>query len=152
MFYSGTQGHLFIDGVKAAKVRSWSMNSSLSLLNTTSLGDTDATSTPGVRTNSGSCQLYYYAPADGLTGENSCSTLIRKLLKQKTDGGEDGQAAEAEKVTLKLAITESATSAGAKHIQGEAYLTSVAMSCAVGEVLSASVNFRCDGAWTEVAI
>ena len=41
MFYSGTQGQMFIDGVKAAKVRSWTMNSSLSLLDTTTLGDTD---------------------------------------------------------------------------------------------------------------
>ena len=29
MFYSGTQGQMFIDGVKAAKVRSWSFNSAL---------------------------------------------------------------------------------------------------------------------------
>ena len=97
MFYSGSQGHMYIDGVKAAKVRSWSFNSSLGLLDTTTLGDTDATATPGIRTNTGSCQLFYYAPADGLVGENSCSTLINKLLKQKTAGGEDGQAAEPEK-------------------------------------------------------
>ena len=51
MFYSGSQGHMYIDGVKAAKVRSWSFNSSLGLLDTTSLGDTDATATPGIRTN-----------------------------------------------------------------------------------------------------
>ena len=98
MFYSGTLSQMFIDGVKAAKVRSWSFNSSLGLLDTTTLGDTDATSTPGIRTNAGSCQLYYYAPVDGVI-ENSCNALIRKLIKQ-TVGGEDGQAAEPEKVTL----------------------------------------------------
>ena len=102
--------------------------------------------------NTGSCQLFYYAPADGLVGENSCSTLINKLLKQKTAGGEDGQAAEPEKVKLKLTITESATALGVKHIEGEVYLTSVAMTCAVGEVFSADVAFQCDGAWTEVAL
>jgi len=150
MFYSGTQGQLFIDGTKAAKVRSWSLNSSLGLLDTTTLGDTDATSTPGIRTNTGSCSLFYYAPADGLVGENSCSTLIRKLLKQKD--GDDGQAAEPEKVTLRLTITENAHTTGAKHIQGEVYLTSVAMTCSVGEVFSADVAFQCDGAWTEVAL
>lgn len=152
MFYSGTQGHMFIDGVKAAKVRSWSFNSSLGLLDTTSLGDTDSTSTPGIRTNTGNCSLYYYAPVDGLVGGNSCSTLIGKLLKQKSVGGEDGQAAEAEKVTLRLTVTESSTSTGPKQIEGDAYLTSVAMTCAVGEVFSAEVAFQCDGAWKEVAI
>ena len=152
MFYSGTQGQMFIDGVKAAKVRSWSLSSSLDLLPTTTLGDTDSTSTPGIRTNSGSCSLFYYAPVDGLAGDNSCSTLIRKLLKQKASGDEAGLAPEAEKVTLRLAITESPTSTGVKHIQGEVYLTSVSMSCAVGEVFSADVSFQCDGAWTEVAL
>ena len=150
MFYSGTQGEMFIDGTKAAKVRSWSFNSSLGLLDTTTLGDTDATSTPGIRTSTGNCSIFYYAPAGDET--NSCSDLIGKLLKQKTADAEDGQAAEAEKVTLKLAVTESATSAGVKHIQGEVYLTSVAMTCAVGEVFSAEVAFQCNGAWTEVAL
>ena len=81
----------------------------------------------GIRvTNTGSCRLYYYAPADGAVFlVNSCSTLIRKLLKQKTAGAEDGQAAEPEKVTLRLTITENAHSNGVKHIQGEVYLTSV---------------------------
>ena len=105
---------------------------------------------PRHRTNTGSCQ--YYAPADGLVGGNSCSTLINKLLKQKTAGGEDGQAAEPEKVKLKLTITESATALGVKHIEGEVYLTSVAMTCAVGEVFSGDVAFQCDGAWTEVSL
>ena len=153
MFYSGTQGHLFIDGVKAAKVRSWSMNSSLGLLDTTTLGDTDATSTPGIRTNTGSCQLYYYAPVDDQVGTNSCSTLINKLLKQQSGSVDSpGVAGEPEKVTLRLAVTESATSTAVKHITGEVYLTSVAMSCAVGEVLSADVAFQCDGAWKEVVL
>ena len=53
---------------------------------------------------------------------------------------------------LKLTITESATALGVKHIEGEVYLTSVAMTCAVGEVFSADVAFQCDGAWTEVAL
>ena len=35
-----------------------------------------------------------------------------------------------------------------KYIQGKAYLTSVAMTCAVGEVLSAQVAFQANGAWT----
>lgn len=152
MFYSGTQGELFIDGVKAAKVRSWSFNSSLGLLDTTTLGDTDATSTPGIRTNTGSCSIFYYEPVDGAAGaENSCSTLIKKLLKQKS-GTEPGIAPETTKVTLKLQVTESSTSTSAKHITGDAYLTSVAMTCAVGEVFSAEVSFQCDGAWTEVSL
>ena len=128
--------------------------SSLGLLDTTTLGDTDATSTPGIRTNTGSCQLFYYAPVDGVANANDCSTLINKLLKATASAPntEAGVAAEPEKVKLRLAVTEGGSSTGVKYIAGDAYLTSVAMTCAVGEVLSADVAFQVDGAWSEVAI
>lgn len=146
MFYSGTNGQLFIDGTAAAKVASWSFNSSLGLLDTTTLGDTDATSTPGIRTNSGSCRLYYYSDTGG-TGPNDATTLIGKLMT----AGSAGVAPEAQQVTLKLAINVGGT-AGTKYVQGPAYLTSVQMSCAVGEVLAADCAFQVNGAWTEVAL
>lgn len=146
MYYSGTQGELYIDGVKAAKVRNWSFSSSLGLLDTTTLGDTDSTSTPGIRTNTGSCQLFYYSPTDIPGQENSASTLINKLLK----AGTEGVAPEAQQVTLKLAITQGPGSTS--HVQGSVYLTSVSMSCAVGEVLSADVAFQVNGAFTEVVM
>ena len=86
MFYSGTQGQMFINGDRAAKVRSWSFSSSLGLLDTTTLGDTDATATPHPDQHGGSCQLFYYAPVDGIAGANSASHLINKLLKAGTEG------------------------------------------------------------------
>ena len=135
---------MFIDGTKR-KVRSWSINSSLGLLDTTTLGDTVPPQPPSAPTPL--CHSTT-APADGVVGTNSCSDLIRKLLKQQSTGGTDGQAPDAEKETLKLAITENVSSTGVKHIQGDVYLTSVAMTCAVGEVFSADVAFQCDGAWT----
>ena len=144
MFYSGTNGQLFIDGAAAAKVASWSMNSSLGLLDTTTLGDTDSTSTPGLRTNTGSCTLYYYAP---IGGTNSASTLINKLLKS----GTAGVAPEAELVTLSLRFDIGGGRATRK-LEGPAYLTSVEMTCAVGEVLSANCAFQINGAWTEVVV
>jgi len=146
MYYSGTQGELYIDSVKAAKVRNWSFSSSLGLLDTTTLGDTDSTSTPGIRTNTGSCQLFYYAPSAVVGENNSASTLINKLLK----AGTEGVAAEAEEVVLKLAVTQG--NGSTSYVQGPAYLTSVSMSCAVGEVLSADVSFQINGAFTEVVM
>ena len=148
MFYSGTQGKMFIDGVKAAKVRSWSFSSSLGLLDTTTLGDTDATVTPGIRTNTGSCSLFYYAQSDGSGGANSASVLIDKLLK----AGTEGVAAEAQEVVLKLEIDDTGVVTGPRYIQGPVYLTSVAMSCAVGEVFAAEVAFQVNRAFTEVVM
>ena len=144
MFYSGTHGDLYIDGKRAAKVRSWSLSSSLSLLDTTDLGSTDTTSTAGVRSTTGACQLFYY---DDPTGENSASVLINKLIK----AGSGGNAAEAEQVVIRLVVTDSSFVA-VKKIEGTVYLTSVSMACAVGEVIAADVAFQFNGAPTEVAL
>lgn len=146
MFYSGIQGELYIEGQKAAKVRNWSMNTSLSLLDTTTLGDTDTTTVPGIRTNTGSCQIYYYNPTMVVGDNNSASELINKLIK----AGTDGVAPEAEEVVLKLSLTnETGTPT---HVECPVYLTSVSMSCAVGEVVSADVAFQVNGAFTRVVL
>ena len=145
-FYSGTNGQLLIDGQRAARVSNWALNSNLSILDTTSLADTDRTATPGIRSTGGTCSLFYYS--DDLTQENSASTLINKLIKAKTPGQLEGQAPEAEIVQLKLKIDDG--SVKGKYITGNAYLTSAQMSMAVGEVLSADCSFEFNGAPVEV--
>ena len=138
-FYSGQNGRLQIDGTTAAKVTNWSISSSMSPLSTTTLEDTDQTFVNGLRTTTGSCRLFYYDA--GTT--NSCSTLIRKLMKAQSSGGDPGQAAEAENVTFNLQVVDGDE---VKQITVEALLTSVSMSMAVGEVLSADVAFQVNGA------
>lgn len=145
-FYSGQHGELWIDGIKAAKVAAWSFSSSLSTLDTTSLEDTDKTSTPGVRSTTGNCTLFYYAEDPGDVGSNSASTLIRKVVK----AGSGGRAPEAEGATLKLRVADGTT--GGKFITGNVWLTSIQMTMAVGSVLSAEVAFEFNGAPTEVVL
>jgi hypothetical protein len=139
MFYSGSNGELHIDGKKAARVANWSVSSSLALLDTTSLKDTDRTTAPGVRSTTGNCTLYYDA-----------STLLAKLIKAKVAGESEGVGHEAEAVTLKLRLDDG--TASGRHISGTAWLTSVQMSMAVGEVFSASCAFEFSGAPTEVTL
>jgi hypothetical protein len=145
-FYSGTDGRLLIDGTEAARVRSWSYSASQSTLDTTSLADTDRTVTEGIRSHSGSCALWYYADPDG----NDASTLLQKLIKARTVGNEAGIAPESERVTLRLKIHDQ--SLEGKYIEGEAIITSAAMSMSVGEVLSAEIAFEFNGAPTAVNI
>lgn len=145
-YYSGTQGQLFIDGVKAAKVRNWSISSNLGLLDTTSLEDTDATATAGIRTTTGNCQLFYYAEDPRDPSTNSASVLMRKLIK----AGQDGIAPESEQVVLQLKIDDATP--GGKFVTGQVHLTSVGMACSVGEVMSADVAFQFNGAPTEVVL
>ena len=145
-FYSGQNGQLLMDGTQAARVASWQFSTSLSLLDTTSLADTDRSTAAGIRSTTGSVSLYYYA--DDASNANSAATLLRKLIKARTSGAEPNRADEAEQVTLRLKVSDGTT--GGKYIQGTAWLTSVEMTMAVGQVLSANCAFEFSGAPQEV--
>lgn len=149
-FYSGTDGVVIIDGVKAAKVRNWTVTSNLGLLDTTSLGDTDATARAGIRTTTGSCQLFYYSDDPRGSTANSAAVLMRKLIKAHQDGTRPGEADDAEMATIRLKI-EDGTSEG-KYISGPAHLTSVGTACSVGEVVSIDVSFQFNGAPARVLL
>lgn len=146
-FYAGQQGKLYIDGstTPAAKVVNWSFTSAQSILETTTLGDTDRTAVYGVRSLSGSCRLYYYKFTSGASTQNDCAKLLEKVLKV-SDGtaAGDGENAASDSVTLRLFIDDG-TSAG-KFIDIPALITNVSMSISVGEVLAAQIGFESNGA------
>lgn len=147
-FYSGTDGQLYIDGQRAAQVRSWSFTSSVATLDTTTLGDTDRTAVAGVRSTSGNCSLFYYQGSPG--GGGSASELLRKVVKARSSGAEDGVAPIPENVRMKLRVADGTTLG--RYVEGDCVITSVAMTMAVGEVLSADVAFEFVGAPIEVVL
>lgn len=149
-FYSGSDGDLLINGQKAAKVRGWSLSVTAQALDTTTLSDTDRTVIYGVRSVAGTCSLFYYTSNPVTKQDNSASELVNKVLKARSVGIEPGVAPDAETVTLRLRINDGTTDG--KYIEGEALLTSVSMSMAVGEVLAADVSFEFNGAPTGVTI
>ena len=146
-YYSGQQGELYIDGVKAAKVQNWSFTSSQEVLETVALGDTDKTSIAGMRTLSGQCRLFYYQNSAGSGGD--VTKLINKCIKTGSGEG-DGAAASSTTARLKLRVADG-SSAG-RYIEFYCWLTSISMSMAIGEVFSADVNFEANGAPTGLAI
>lgn len=141
-FYSGTDGRLFIDNKAAAKVLNWSFSSSLNLLETTTLGDVDRTTTAGIRSSSGSCSLFYHADNPSDRSTNSASTLINKLVK----GASGGQGAEAQQAKIKLYINDGTTQG--KYVEGNCWITGASMTMAVGAVLAAEISFEFDGSPT----
>ncbi|MBP04849.1 MAG: hypothetical protein CMA72_08725 [Euryarchaeota archaeon] len=145
-FHSGQDGQLFIDGKRAGKVISWNYAASMAVLDTTTLGDRDATKTAGIRTHGGAVELFYYAEKPTDTTTNSASVLINKLIKASSNG----QGAKSEEVKLKLVINDG--TATGKFIEGNAWLTNAAISMAVGEVLRATVQYQFNGAPTEMLL
>lgn len=144
-FYSGQHGRLLIDGDQAAKVTSWSFNSSMSPLTTTCLEDTDNTYINGMRSMTGSARLYYYNSGSS----NSAKTLIDKLIKARTSSDDAGIAPAPENITLTLQVKEGTTT---KDLELEVLLTSASMNMAVGEVLAADIAFQVNGAPKTVSL
>ena len=146
-FYSGSDGQLWIDNTKAAKVQSWAFSSSQAVLETTSLEQTDRTVIPGVRSYSGSARLFYYQASAGSGGD--VTDLINKSIKPFITNNGNANA-DSSPVTLKLKIDDS--SANGRYITFTAFITGISMNSAVGEVLSADISWEADGAPTEVEI
>ena len=91
-FYSGRDGELYIAGsdTKAAKVQSWSFSSSMAVLETTSLGDTDRTLKAGVRSYSGSCRLFYYVASPASGADSNLNAILTNAIKTGGSAG-DGE-------------------------------------------------------------
>ena len=137
--YTGRDGRLLIDGVEQIKVTNWQVTGALEMLETTSLGESQRTYTPGVQEFSGSATLLYYN--DG-TGRNDAALALRKVLR--VSGVSDGDT-----VDMRLRLVEGSTT---HDVRLTTYITSVSFGASVGEVSSAQISFQGTGALQEVTL
>ena len=139
--YTGRDGQLLLGTNVLVKVTSWSLQSDLELLETTSLGDGVRNFTPGIQAFSGSASLIYYKDDDG---SNDASTLLRRLVKTGSAG-----VAASDTVTLTLRLLDGNT---ASDVTLTAYITSATFGASVGEVVSAQISFQATGALTTATV
>jgi hypothetical protein len=137
--YTGKDGRLLIDGTEQIKVSSWSLTGNLETLETTTLGDSQRTYTPGVQEFSGSASLLYY---NDDTDRNDAATALKKVLKI-------AGVTDSDTVTMTLRLVEGNTN---HDVQLTAYITSVSFGASVGEVSRADISFQGTGALTAVTI
>jgi hypothetical protein len=137
--YTGKDGRLLIDGTEQIKVSNWTLTGSLEVLETTTLGDSQRTYTPGVQEFNGSASLLYYN--DG-TDRNDAATALKKVLKV-------AGVTDSDTVTMTLRLVEGNTN---HDVQLTAYITSVSFGASVGEVSRADISFQGTGALTTVTI
>jgi len=124
-----------------AKVRDWGVNFQMETLDTTTLQDTDRTRIPGLRSFSGTATVLYYSE----TNSN-----FKRLTEYTIDtGGSDptvrdfGENGSASAVQFELQVKQGNTT---KTVAFTAYVTGFQMTCATGEVFSASLTFEGTGA------
>jgi hypothetical protein len=139
-FYTGRTGSLVFDGKPIAKIRDWSLDTTVELLSTNTIDSAVNTFTPGVKGVTGSATLMYYRLESGESATlNQFTVLLSKIMK-------GGAVTESDRVLLEL----NAGGGAADDIKFNAYITSAQVSVSTGELSVVPIQFTMDGDFTEV--
>ena len=139
-FYTGRSGSLVFDSKPIAKIRDWSVETTVELLSTNTIDSAVNTFTPGVKGATGSATLMYYRLEAGESATlNQFTTLLNKIMR-------GGAISTADRVLLELNVG----GAAADDIKFVAYITSAQVSVSTGELSVVPIQFTMDGDFIEV--
>ena len=127
--FSGKDGSMRWAGGTVARVRNWSVQTTLDILETTDLGDDARQYVPGLKSATGSASIFYH------DDNTSLSTLLDNCINTGTPTS----------ASLDLRW-------GDKRLAFTAYVTSVSITCNTGEVMSADVNFTMTGDYSTITL
>ena len=139
-FYTGRSGSLVYNGKKVAKIRDWSVETTLELLSTNAIDSTVNTFTPGVKGATGSATLMYYRleAAESAT-RTEFMQLLNKIMRI-------GGISVNQRVFLELNVGGGADD----DIKFDAYITSAQVSVSTGELSVVPIQFTMDGYFNHV--
>lgn len=141
-FYTGRTGSLVVDGKPVAKIRDWSLETTVELLSTNSIDSTVNTFTPGVKGATGSATLIYYRLESGESAQYTQFTaLLGKAMKR-------GSITENDKVRLELNVGGAASD----DIRFDAYITTAQVGASTGELSIVPIQFTMDGDFVDVIV
>ena len=139
-FYTGRTGHIKVGGKKIAKLRDWSLETTVELISTNTIETHTSTFVPGVKGATGSATMMYYRLESGEgTNYREFTEIVDNLMKKgKIDSGD--------KIRLDLNI-----GGGTKDdILIDVYITSLTISVSTGELSVVPFNFTVDGDFLDV--
>ena len=156
-FYTGRSGRLFLTPILTAvptpsaaqsvlKIRDWSLETSLELLETTTIDSAVKRYTPGMVSSTGSATVMYYRSEPGDVGVQF-EQLLNKIMKTTSDG-----VTESDRVGM---VLRAGAQAGAgldvkDDIAFNAYITNAGITVGTGELTSVSLQFTVDGPFLEL--
>lgn len=156
-FYTGRSGRLFLtpilsttpnpsDAQSVLKIRDWSIETSLELLETTTIDTAVKTYTPGMVSSTGSATVMYYRVEAGDVGVQF-EQLLNKVMKTSQVG-----VTESDRVGM---ILRAGAQPGAgvdikDDIAFNAYITTAGITVGTGELTSVSLSFTVDGPFVEL--
>jgi len=159
-YYTGRTGALFLTTAaegganptaseKALKLRDWSLDTSLELLETTTADTAVKSYTPGSVSSTGSATVLYYR-REGTTSTEpgtQFDQFLSKLMKTSASG-----VTESDRVGMVLRLGETAgVGTDIKDdIAFNAYITSAGLKVNTGELSSVAIQFTVDGPFREL--
>jgi hypothetical protein len=141
-FYTGRTGSLVFGGKPVAKIRDWSLDTTVELLSTNTIDSAVNTFTPGIKGATGSATLMYYRLE---SGESASFTQFTALLGKIMKGG---AVTESDRVLLQLNVGGSV----ADNIDFNAYITGAQVTASTGELSVVPIQFTMDGDFTDVIV
>jgi hypothetical protein len=142
-FYTGRSGSLIINSKPVAKIRDWSLDTTLELLSTNTIDSAVNTFTPGVKGATGSATLMYYRLEAGESAAYTQFTaLLSKIMKF-------GAVTESDRVFFRLNV---GGNVAIDDILLNGYITSAQVSVSTGELSVVPIQFTMDGDFLDVLV
>lgn len=158
-FYTGRTGALYLTSAgtgdvtplapeRALKLRDWSLDTTLELLETTTLDTAVKTYTPGVVSSTGSATVLYYR-REGTAGSEpgvQFDQFLGKLMKSS-----DAGVSESDRVGIVLRAGNRGNDLDIKDdIAFNAYITNASLRVSTSELTSVAIQFTVDGPFREL--
>ena len=140
-FYTGRTGSLAIaGGLPIAKIKDWSLDTTVELLSTNDISSAVNTFTPGIKGATGSATLLYYRLESGDSASyQQFTAMLGKVMKTGTIGTTD-------RVFMDLNVGGGTSD----DIQFYAYITNATVGVSTGELSTVQIQFTMDGDFVDV--
>lgn len=141
-FYTGRSGSLVYGGKRVAKIRDWSIDTTVELISTNTIDSAVNTFTPGVKGATGSATLMYYRLESGESANfQQFTALLGRIMR-------GGAITESHRVFLELNVGGDAKD----DIKFHAYITNAQITVSTGELSVVPIQFTMDGDFNQVIL
>lgn len=125
--YSGKDGVIVFNNNLQTRVRNWSVQTNVDMLETTDLGASERNYIAGLKSATGSATIMYH------DDNNNLSTILSSSITAGTP------------YPARLEFRW-----GAKNLDFNAYINSVSITCSTGEIMTADISFTMTGDYLTV--
>lgn len=158
-FFTGRTGALYLIAAeagdppnpantdKALKLRDWSLETSLELLETTTVDTAVKSYTAGSVSATGSATLLYYRSEGGEQGKQF-TQFLDKIMKTSTTGVTD----TTDRVGIILRVGVYGAGDNQDDISFNAFITNASIQVSTGELSTVGIQFTVDGPFREIPV